>query len=278
MFVLAAITLLSSSFRFVPRSALGAVIICAVSAMFEFKIFKDLWLLNKKELLPLTATITVSLFYGVDSGILVGIVTALILLLYPLARPAIDVESVRTVCTLAPQNSALGRRICEVRVTPQGSLYFPSVEYIKEFFDNDVIHSDEFTAWRANKFNFEHEKKDVAEAINPLLVPDEIRFIEAEDIVVFNGVHLVSSDYTTLRGLRSIVMKCKKASKTLRFINTPQSVLKIILPKDLREQVVLNGSGDGEMVTMQFSRSVPEKMAELEIVGGESGAKVTSVS
>ena len=91
-FVLIAVSLFSSSFRYVPKAALGAIIICAVSMMFEFKIFRDLWRLNKKELLPLTATILISLFFGVDFGLLAGISISLILLLYPLARPAVDVR------------------------------------------------------------------------------------------------------------------------------------------------------------------------------------------
>ena len=57
----------------VPKSALSAVIISAILILFEFKIFKDLWQINKKELFPITVTIVVAFTVSVDIGILTGL-------------------------------------------------------------------------------------------------------------------------------------------------------------------------------------------------------------
>ncbi|OQV20249.1 Sodium-independent sulfate anion transporter [Hypsibius exemplaris] len=258
-FVIISMALFSAAFRYVPRAALGAIIICAVSVMFEFKIFRDLWLLNRKELLPLTVTIAVSLFFGVDYGLLAGISLSLILLLYPLARPPIDVDVEDTLLTAHSQlDGAAGsteKRVIQISVTPQGALYFPSAEYVKEFFDDDVLHL--LPAIESPNLRTDSASVDLqGEA--------RIGLLAVEEIVVFNGLHLINSDYTTLRGLRSIVMSCKKAGKTLQFINTPKQVLRIVLPKEIREKVLTGGSTASdvnETVTVQFSKSLPEKLA-----------------
>ncbi|XP_055328612.1 sodium-independent sulfate anion transporter-like [Paramacrobiotus metropolitanus] len=266
-FVLGSLSLLSSSFRYVPKAALGAVIICAVSVMFEFKIFRDLWLLNKKELIPLIMTIAVGVIFGVDFGLLAGIIGALLLLLYPLARPAIDVEHLTKTYTPAPityTDITSGRQILEVTVTPHGALYFPSGEYIKEFFEEDIFPQNGLEKMRVTD-------ADGADAISPVLLPEGL-VCSVDEVIVFNGIHLINSDYTTLRALRAIVMKCRKACKTLKFINTPMKILRIVLPKEVREQVKWPDKEEGQAIVVNFSQSLPEKLASvsLNVEDGES--------
>ena len=112
--------------------------------------------------------------------------------------------------------------------------------------------------------------------------PVALEIAEIKEEIVFNGIHLTDSDYTTLRSLRSVVMSCVKANKTIRFINTEPSVLKIVLPREMRAKMVgdegklpVDGGPTGgrspDVATIQLnthetihlSESTAEKMAHI---------------
>ncbi|XP_071954618.1 sodium-independent sulfate anion transporter-like [Antedon mediterranea] len=90
--VILSLLFITPAFQYIPKAALAAVIISAVFNMMNFRIFLQLWKLNKLDLLPLSATFISSLFLGVAYGTLIGIGIDLLILLYPSARPQIKVE------------------------------------------------------------------------------------------------------------------------------------------------------------------------------------------
>ncbi|XP_017892171.1 sodium-independent sulfate anion transporter [Ceratina calcarata] len=128
IFILLALSLLTPYFYFIPKASLSAVIICAVIYMIEYQVVKLIWKTNKKDLIPMLVTFIFCLIIGVEYGILLGVGTNLIFLLYPSARPTIHIDK----CTTSSGVDYL-------LVTPGNSLYFPAIDFIKKSVGNAGI-------------------------------------------------------------------------------------------------------------------------------------------
>ncbi|CAK1596276.1 unnamed protein product [Parnassius mnemosyne] len=120
--VLLALSLLTPYFFYIPKASLAAVVICAVIFMIEYEVVKPMWRSRRADLVPAFATFAVCLVVGVEIGIVAGIVLNVLLLLYPSARPQLDAEIMT-----APSGFNY------LLVTVGNSLYFPSVEYIRQY-------------------------------------------------------------------------------------------------------------------------------------------------
>ncbi|XP_076667301.1 sodium-independent sulfate anion transporter isoform X2 [Andrena cerasifolii] len=118
--VLLACGLLTSTFEFIPKATLAAVIIVAMYYMFELRIFSVLWRTKKIDLIPLTVTLLSCLVIGPEYGMIAGIAVNLILLLYFAARPGLLIEE-RVVDGLTI-----------LFVSPKQSLSYPAAEYLRE--------------------------------------------------------------------------------------------------------------------------------------------------
>ncbi|XP_034940504.1 sodium-independent sulfate anion transporter-like isoform X2 [Chelonus insularis] len=118
--VLLACGLLTSAFKFIPKSTLAAVIIVAMYYMLEFQIFVVLWRTKKVDLIPLSVTLACCLLFSLEYGMVIGIVLNLIILLYLTARPGLSIE----------ENNVDGINI--IYVSPEQSLSFPAAEYLRE--------------------------------------------------------------------------------------------------------------------------------------------------
>ncbi|XP_011150572.1 sodium-independent sulfate anion transporter isoform X2 [Harpegnathos saltator] len=118
--VLLACGLLTSTFTYIPKATLAAVIIIAMYYMFEVNIFVVLWRTKKIDLVPLTVTLLCCLAVGLEYGMIAGIAVNLILLLYFAARPGLLIEE-RIVDGLTV-----------LFVSPKQSLSYPAAEYLRE--------------------------------------------------------------------------------------------------------------------------------------------------
>ncbi|KAJ8944651.1 hypothetical protein NQ314_009413 [Rhamnusium bicolor] len=104
-------------------ASLAAVIIAAVVFMVELHVIKPIWRTKKTDLIPAIATFLSCLFLRLEIGIVIGIGINVIFLLYATARPSVLVEKV---------TESYGCDGCEYLViTPDRSLTFPSVEYVR---------------------------------------------------------------------------------------------------------------------------------------------------
>ncbi|XP_020708385.2 sodium-independent sulfate anion transporter-like isoform X4 [Athalia rosae] len=119
--VLLACGLLTSTFEFIPKAALAAVIIVAMYYMLEFETFRVLWRTKKVDIIPLTATIVCCVFLSLEYGMIIGIAVNLVLLLYFTARPGVLVVE---------EEAVHGVRV--LLITPRQSLSFPAAEYLRE--------------------------------------------------------------------------------------------------------------------------------------------------
>lgn len=120
--VILALSLLTPYFYFIPKAALASVVICAVIFMIEYEVVKPMWRSRRADLVPAFATFIVCLIVGVELGILAGVALNVVLLLYPSARPQLEAKIVSTPSELS-----------YLLVTVGNSLYFPGVEYIRQF-------------------------------------------------------------------------------------------------------------------------------------------------
>ena len=89
--ILVGLTLLflTPLFYYLPHAILAAIIMVAVSSLFDFSYMKELWRDNRKEFLVLVFTFLVTLNIGMVIGIVTGIVLSILLFLYRAAYPHI---------------------------------------------------------------------------------------------------------------------------------------------------------------------------------------------
>ena len=210
------------------------MIIIAVLILFDFKIFKELWQVSRKELLPVIATIIISFTVGVDSGILAGVGVSILLLLYAFARPLIVAQFRResTIVQTSHIDPTTQKRILRITVTPKCALFFPAAENLKEFFQDSIIEWEtEETAGKGGT--------------------DVIKYDEQE--IIFHGEYLSDSDFTTLKALEKIVLMCIRANKKIQFHNTPHAILHHILPESMLQKV---SHGIQEVVALEGGSTV----------------------
>ncbi|OQV12725.1 Sodium-independent sulfate anion transporter [Hypsibius exemplaris] len=219
-FVLLAMAVISPAFWYIPKAALSAVIIVAVLILFDFKIFKELWHLSRKELIPVLLTIIISFTVGVDYGILAGVGVSLLLLLYPIARPLIVAQFRRetsAVVRTSHVDPKSKQRTLRITVTPKGALFFPAADNLKEFFQDSILEENSDELNKKHPETFQNEE------------------------IIFDGMFLEESDFTTLVAIKSIVLMCSRAKKVIRFRNTSKRILQFILPKEMHSLISSHG-------------------------------------
>lgn len=112
--VLLSLDYLTLLFYYIPKSALAAVIIMAVAPLFDVKIFRRLWLVQRLDLLPLCMTFLLS-FWEIQYGILAGTLVSLLILLHSVARPKTQVSEGQILV-----------------LQPASGLHFPAVDALRE--------------------------------------------------------------------------------------------------------------------------------------------------
>ena len=117
-----------------------------------------------------------------------GISASFLLLLWPIARPTILAYFTDSLYTLRPNISSAGKRQLQVDVTPQGALFFPGAEFLRDFFQDEVINPD-------NSAVEVYIKGHAPEGS-----PVKVQITEITEEVVFNGTHLTDSDYSRCAG------------------------------------------------------------------------------
>lgn len=81
----------TSFFYFLPSAVLGAVIVVAVSKLFNWRYPKQLWKNSRQEFYILLFTFLITLFVGIKEGILIGVFAALLYMLFQSTQPHVAV-------------------------------------------------------------------------------------------------------------------------------------------------------------------------------------------
>ncbi|MGH1329662.1 MAG: SulP family inorganic anion transporter [Paracoccaceae bacterium] len=78
---------LTPALFFLPKATLAATIIVAVLSLVDFSILKRTWAYNRADFAAVTATILLTLGFGVEMGVSAGVVLSIVLHLYTTSRP-----------------------------------------------------------------------------------------------------------------------------------------------------------------------------------------------
>ncbi len=120
--------------HYLPKATLAATIIVAVLSLVDFTILKRAWVFSRTDFAAVTATILLTLVFGVEVGVTAGVVTSILVHLYKTSRPHIAVvgrvpgtEHFRNVLRheVETQPNVLTLRVDE-------SLYFPNARYLED--------------------------------------------------------------------------------------------------------------------------------------------------
>ncbi|XP_060800373.1 sodium-independent sulfate anion transporter-like [Amyelois transitella] len=97
LIIIAALTMFTSTFYYIPKASLAGLIITAMFSMIDYSAMIRLWRHTKREFFLFFITTTFCLFIGLEYGILVGISIEAAMLLYKSARPKLKVEHMKSV-------------------------------------------------------------------------------------------------------------------------------------------------------------------------------------
>lgn len=78
---------LTPLFYYLPSAVLAAIIMVAVAGLFDADEMKYLWETDRKDLTMLAVTFIATLAFGIEEGILVGVIISLIAVIYSSTRP-----------------------------------------------------------------------------------------------------------------------------------------------------------------------------------------------
>ncbi|XP_069685121.1 sodium-independent sulfate anion transporter-like [Periplaneta americana] len=120
LLVMLSLLFLTPLFYYIPKSALGAMIIAAVIFMVEVHVVIPMWKTKKSDLIPGIGTFVACLALPLEIGILVGIGINILFILYHAARPKIAIE-----------NQVTPEGVEYLLLTPDRCLIFPSVDYVR---------------------------------------------------------------------------------------------------------------------------------------------------
>lgn len=120
---------------FLPKATLAATIIIAVISLVDFKAIKRTWVYSRNDFIAMFATIALTLFKGVEIGILAGVGLSLLLFLYRTSKPHSAIvgrvpgsEHFRNVDRF--NNVETCERILTLRIDE--SLYFVNARYLED--------------------------------------------------------------------------------------------------------------------------------------------------
>lgn len=117
--VLLALGLLTSTFYFIPKATLAAIIIAAMFGMMEFHEIWETFKTKKIDVIPVLVTLFSCLFVGLEYGILIGVGSNLVIVLLASSRPTIDLE-----------RSIVGEHEL-LLVTPKQNLIFTCADFFR---------------------------------------------------------------------------------------------------------------------------------------------------
>lgn len=118
--VLMALGFLTSTFAYIPKATLAAVILVTCIDIINFNNFLLLWRLKRIDLIPFIATIVICLFWSLSYGILCGVAINLIFVMYSSARPKFKVLQ---------DKLSSGREVYLLK--PNCGLHFTSAEHLR---------------------------------------------------------------------------------------------------------------------------------------------------
>ncbi len=126
---------LTPLFYFMPKATLAAIIIVAVIGLIDIREAAFLWRVDRRDFFLMSLTFVATLGLGIEQGILVGVISSLVVVIYQSSRPYTAVlgriPDTTTYKNIARNPSAVAPEgILVLRI--DASLYFANAEYVKD--------------------------------------------------------------------------------------------------------------------------------------------------
>lgn len=139
---------LTPMFKYIPQCALAAIVISAVSGLVDYDEAIFLWRVDKRDFSLWTITSTITLFFGIEIGVLVGVGFSLAFVIHESANPHIAVLG-RLPGTTVYRNikqypeAYTYNGIVIVRI--DSPIYFVNISYIKDRLREYEVAVDKYT-------------------------------------------------------------------------------------------------------------------------------------
>lgn len=134
LLVLLSVLFLTPLFTYLPNAILAAIIVVAVSSLVDFKAMRRTWRYSKQDFISLLVTFIAVLEFGIENGIMMGVLTSLSLYLWRSSHPHVailgrigETEEYRNILRYETTRNP---KIIAMRV--DGSLYFPNAQYLEQ--------------------------------------------------------------------------------------------------------------------------------------------------
>jgi SulP family sulfate permease len=119
---------------FLPKATLAATIIVAVLSLVDFSILKKAWIYSKADFTAVSATVLITLGFGVELGVTAGVALSILIHLYKTSRPHMavvgQVPGTEHYRNILRHNVITDEEILTVRVDE--SLYFANARYLED--------------------------------------------------------------------------------------------------------------------------------------------------
>lgn len=117
--VLLALGFLSPYLNYIPEATLAAILMCAIVTLIDFKLPLRLWRESRRDFFIWCICFGACVMFGVEVGLLVGIIITVSYLLYLWARPEVTVK-IDSIDDMQ-----------YISVTPCNGIYFPAINYLR---------------------------------------------------------------------------------------------------------------------------------------------------
>jgi sulfate permease, SulP family len=174
---------LTPALFYLPQATLAATIIVAVLSLVDFEILKSTWRFSKLDFIAVATTLVGTLFIGVETGLVMGVVTSLALFLFRASRP----------------------HIATVGLVP-GTEYFRNVQR------HDVLISPKLLCLRVDASMFFANARGIEDRINA-----EVATRPDLEHVLLQCSAVNDIDASALESLEIIAARLKDAGITLHF-------------------------------------------------------------
>ena len=125
---------------FLPKAALGAIIIVAVLSLVDLGALKRTWNYSRADFAAMAATILMTWAEGVEAGLVVGVALSIFLHLYHTSRPHVavvgQIPGTATFRNVTRHTVVTDPEILSLRVDE--SLYFPNARFLEDLINGAV--------------------------------------------------------------------------------------------------------------------------------------------
>ncbi|WP_193142307.1 SulP family inorganic anion transporter [Meridianimarinicoccus sp. MJW13] len=126
---------------FLPKATLAATIVVAVLSLVDLSILKRTWIYSRADFTAVAATIVLTLGFGVEIGVLAGVILSIALHLYKTSRPHIAevglVPGTEHFRNILRHKVLTDPRVLTIRIDE--SLYFANARYLEDYVLDRVV-------------------------------------------------------------------------------------------------------------------------------------------